>query len=147
MNHPDSATLLRTSLRVVVHGNCVPVPPSLCVRSIPRTNDFSSPVKAQSRILSHALSGVGTGQLACMPSPGQNASDENKCASAGSAVSHCMHAQGTGVEISSGFRTGHRTQLLLNMGSHQCSNTNGHQLWIASTIHSWASLSSVTAQG
>ena len=95
--------------------------------NIPRTNDFS-------RILSHALSRVGTRQLACMPSPGQNASDDNKGASAGSAVSRCMHARGTGVQISSGFRPSHRTQLL-NMGSHQCSDTNGHHLWIASTLH------------
>ena len=69
------------------------------------TNDFFSSVKAQSRILSHALSRVGTRQLAYMPSLGQNASDENKGASAESAVSHCMHAKGTGVENSSGFRT------------------------------------------
>ena len=33
-------------------------------------------------ILSHALSRVGTRQLAYMPSPGQNAPDENKGASA-----------------------------------------------------------------
>ena len=91
-NHPDSATLLRTSLHVVVQGNCVTVPPSLCIRSTPRINNFSTSVKAQSRILSHVLSRVGTRQLACMPSPGQNASDETKGASAGNAVSHCMHA-------------------------------------------------------
>ena len=88
-NHPDSATLLRTSLHVVVLVNCMTVPPSLCIRSIPGTNEFSSSVKAQSRILSHVLSRVGTRQLAYMPSPGQNASDETKGASAGNAVSHC----------------------------------------------------------
>ena len=65
----------------------------------------------QSRILSHALSRVGTRQLAYMPSPGQNALDKNKGASAERAVSHCMHAQGTGVENSSGFRTSNRAQL------------------------------------
>ena len=67
--------------------------------------DFLSSVKAQSRILSHALSRVGTRQLAFMLSLGQNASDENKGASAESAISHCMHAQGTWVENSSGSRT------------------------------------------
>ena len=133
---PKTATLLRTSLRVVVHGNCVPVPPSLCIRSIYHERMiFRAWLTAQSRILSHALSRVGTRQLACTPSPGQNASDDNKGASAGSAVSRCMHAQGTGVAISSGLRPSHRTQLL-NMGSHQCSDTNGHHLWIASTLHS-----------
>ena len=67
----------------VVHENCVPVPPSLCIRYTPQPNDFLISVKAQSRILAHALSRVKTGQLAYMTTTGQNASDENKGASAG----------------------------------------------------------------
>ena len=55
-------------------------------------SDFSSAVEAQSRILSHALPRGRTRQLAYMPSSGPNASVVNKGASAGSAVSHCMHA-------------------------------------------------------
>ena len=70
-NHSDFSTLLRTSLHVVVLVNCVTVPPSLCIKYIPQPNDFSNSVKAQSRILSHALSGLGTRQLAYMTSPGQ----------------------------------------------------------------------------
>ena len=57
-----------------------------------KPNDVSSSVKAQSRSLSHALSSVGTGQVPYMPSPGQNASDENKGASAGCAES-TLHAR------------------------------------------------------
>ena len=37
---------------------------------------------------------LGLDNWLCMPSPGHNASDKNKGASAESAVSHCMHAQG-----------------------------------------------------
>ena len=53
-----------------------------------------SSVKAQSWILSRALSGIGTGLLAYTPSLGQNASDENKDASAESAVhTACTHKE------------------------------------------------------
>ena len=68
------------------------------------------------------------------PSPGKNAPDENRGAGVESAVSHCMHAQGTGIEISSGFRTGHRAQLQ-NVGSpmfrhedHDCGFWSPHSL-------------------
>ena len=70
--------------------NCAAIP----LYQVDTTNEcFSSSVKEQSRILFHALSGVGTRQLAYVPSLGQNASDENKGTSVRSAVSHCMHAQ------------------------------------------------------
>ena len=58
-----------------------------------------------------------------MPSPRQHAPDENKGASAEIAVSHLMHAQGIGVEIS-----GHHAQLQKRGFANV--QTRGSKLWV-----------------
>ena len=69
-------------------------------------NDVSSSVMAQSRILSRALSGVRTGQLAYMPSTEMLRMKPKVRVLEGLFHTACTHKGAQGVEISSGFRTG-----------------------------------------